>query len=266
MSMKKLALSRSGLAVVALLASAALPSGASDSRTGLQVPSKPGAGGSVEVTRGIDDAAAVLRAEQGTIIADLKFSANPARRDHAILHTDDSRIVLYVDTLYSPGLQRDMLTIAARAVGNRRADDGETSYPTYPEARIFVDNDGALTAVSYGRGLSWVGLRQFPEETWHSVAMTWLGFPRGVVTIYLDGGKVSTHRYDERYDDGRPLFETYAVGFRPAEWLGLLQPGGQWKPKTTMALEAGGISIRDLTILQTALSEEEIGKGFQQHR
>jgi hypothetical protein len=63
----------------------------------------------------------VLNREQGTIITDLRFRANHARRDHAILHTDDSRIVLYIDTLYSPGLGRDMLTIAARAVGNRPA-------------------------------------------------------------------------------------------------------------------------------------------------
>jgi hypothetical protein len=80
-----------------------------------------------------------------------------------------------------------------------------------------------------------------------------------VVTIYLDGSRVSTHKYDERYDDHRPPFRTYSVGYRPSSWPGLLQPLGEMKPVTEMSLENGGVSIRDLKILQTALSEEEIG-------
>ena len=216
---------------------------------------------------GLYDAGGIVSREQGTVSVWLQFLPERPRRDHAIFHTDDSRFVLYVDTVYSPGLQVDMLTIAARAGGNGRAHDGIVDYPSFPEARIFIDNTGLLREVNYGATISWLSLASFPEAEWHHVAMVWEGYPEGSVSIILDGEFMSQKRYGPEFDDGRSMFETFSVGFRPADWIGeiISLPTGEETmlvPRTEMSIEDGGIVIRDLRIYPRALTNEELRRAY----
>src|SRR3990170_575048 len=137
----------------------------------------------------------------------------------------------------------------------------------FPEARIFIDNTGLLREVNYGATISWLSLASFPEAEWHHVAMTWQEYPEGSVSIFLDGEFMSQKRYGPQFDDGRSMFESFAVGFRPADWIGeiISLPTGEETmlvPRTEMSIEDGGIVIRDLRIYPRALTNEELRRAY----
>jgi len=206
---------------------------------------------------GIYSANGLLDIHQGTVICWLRFLPSEGRRDHVILHTDDSRIVLYVDTFFSRGMQREILRIAARAGGVHRAVDTDSGGQNFPEASIIVDNDGGLASYRY----PWYSPVSFPENEWHLIAMTWDGYPSGTVRIYFDGQLTGEKPYDSRYDDERPLFNKFSIGFRPHQWLGEIKETAkglvEGLPNTAMSLSSGGIKIKGLRIYSRVYSQEE---------
>lgn len=205
-------------------------------------------------------AAGILDHRAGTILCRVKFAADFHGRDHSIFHTNDSRYVLYVDTYHSAGLGREILRIAARAGGNRRASEpGGGS--NFPEASIIIDNDGSLKDYRHASYSPF----PFAPDQWHVVAMSWQGYPAGEVKIYLDGKLAGTKAYDSRYDDNRPMFTSYAIGYRPENWVGEITTTAngevmELKPRTNMAIEGSGIAIKDLKIFRRALDQSELEK------
>jgi len=205
----------------------------------------------------------IFNPEAGTVSVWLKFKKNHYRRDHTIFHTDDSRYVLYVDTYYSSGLHREVVRIAARAGGNRRAVDSGYARGNFPETSIIIDNDGTLA--TYGAHTPWYSPRPYAEGEWHHVTMTWEGYPKGTVKIYLDKSLVGEKPYDKRYDDGRPMPSSIAIGVRPDAWVGEIieRADGstvEARPRTNMSLESGGMEIKGLRLFNSALTQEEINK------
>ncbi len=189
----------------------------------------------------------------------LNFEVGHARSDHMIIHSDDSRWVLYVDTFHSSGLDRDVLAIAARAGGNKSATSDSGDRTGYPEARLLVDNDSYLRDNGYGADSSWIGVEAFPEGEWHHVTMTWDGYQSGIVKLYLDGVLMSYLQYDPRYDDGRPLFRMISFGFKPYPWPAV-ENLPEYGDVGTGRLASGGIQADDLRIYNRALSQSEIMK------
>jgi hypothetical protein len=200
----------------------------------------------------------IFSIQAGTVSTWMCLEPNHYRRDHSIFHTSDSRVVLYVDTYFSEGMQRTIFRIVARAGGTHRAVDSGYAPGNFPEASIIVDNDGSLSAYRH----EWYSPVPFPEGEWHLVTMTWQGYPTGVVKIFLDGKLIGQKPYDERYNDDRPLADTIAIGYRPAEWLGeVVQTGSgtaNLVPATLMDLADGGILIFDLRLYQRGLSQQEV--------
>lgn len=203
--------------------------------------------------------------QQGTLSVWVKFSRDARdRRDHLIFSTDDSRYVLFVD-IYSSG-SRQVLRIGARAGGNRRIVDSGYKGGNFPEASIIVNNDGSLS--DYGKNTPWYSSVPFPEGEWHHVAMTWQGYPEGVVRIYLEGELIGEKPFDGRYDDGRPPASSMAVGARPRKWTGEIVQNtdgstSELVPRATMELAAGGIQIQDLRLYQREIPLKDI-KQLQQ--
>lgn len=190
---------------------------------------------------------------QGSISVWLNFEVGHSRNDHIVVHTDDSRWVLYIDTFYSSGLGRDILSVAARAGGNKSATSSSNGHSGYPEARLLIDNDGSLQSVGYGESYSWIGVAPFPEGEWHHLGMTWNGYPSGTVKLYLDGVLTSYLPYGPIYDDGQSLFEMFSFGFKPAPWpsLSVLPEIGDIG---SGRLVSGGILAADLRIYNSAMS------------
>lgn len=206
----------------------------------------------VSTDQQVQSARDVLDIHQGTASVWMSFQPGfSGRRDHLIFQTDDSRLALFVDTYYSSGMERDIVRIGARAGGNRRFNDPGSNFP---EASIIIDNTGALESYRH----AWYSPVKFPEDEWHFIAMTWQGYPQGVVTIYFDGEMKGQKSYDQNYDDGRPLFEAYSVGYRPGAWVGEMKGGQDLRPATDMSLARGGIKIRDLRFKKRCLSAGEI--------
>ena len=82
----------------------------------------------------------IFNSGSGTVSVWLKFKSNTStRRDHAVFHTDDSRYVLYIDTYQVRNC--DIVRIAARAGGNRKAIDPFSKINNFPEVSIIIDND-----------------------------------------------------------------------------------------------------------------------------
>lgn len=199
----------------------------------------------------------IMNPNTGSITIWLNFQVGQNRTDHIVVHSDDSRWVLYIDTFYASGLGRNILSIAARAGGNKVATNDAGTHTGYPEARLIVDNDGSLRAVGYGEGSPWLGVDAFPEGEWHHVAMTWNGYPNGVVKFYLDGILMSSFQYDSRYDDGQPLYEMFSFGHKPYSWpavenLPVLGDSGSGR------LVVGGILSSDMRIYTKTLTQPEI--------
>lgn len=194
---------------------------------------------------------------RGSITVWLKFEVGHSRSDHMVIHSDDSRWVLYIDTFYSSAFDRDILAIVARAGGNKSATSESSGHSGYPEARLLVDNDGYLRDIGYGTDSNWVGVEAFPEGEWHHVAMIWDGYPAGIVKLYLDGVLMSYLQYDPSYDDGRPLFEMISFGFKPYPWP-VVENLPEYGDVGTGRLASGGIQANDLRIYTSTLSQSAI--------
>lgn len=208
-------------------------------------------------TNSVNSSQGILPVSQGSILIWLQFLEGVDRADHMILHSEDSRLVLYVDTFFSSALDRKILSIGARAGGNKIAVYTDGDHQGYPEARLLIDNDGFLQDMDYAAGLPWIGLRQFPEGEWHHLAMTWSGYPNGNVRLYLDGIFVSQMEYDPRFDDGRALYQMFSFGFKPYTWPTLDQlPTGNLAGSGS--LDHGGILTNGLRIYPTTLSVDKI--------
>jgi hypothetical protein len=215
----------------------------------------------------IYDPEGILNFQGGTVSTWMCLEPDHARRDHVIFHTSDSRFILYVDTYFSGGMQREIFRVVARAGGTHRAVDSGYANGNFPEASIIVDNDGSL--VSYKH--EWYSPAPFPEGEWHLVTMAWNGYPQGEVKIFLDGNLLGKKSYDERYNDDRPLADSIAIGFRPSEWIGEIyvsgeQQGSQLVPSTSMALWEGGIQVSDLRLYNRPLNRDEIVSIFLEGR
>lgn len=203
----------------------------------------------------------VFDVQQGTLAVWVKFLPDHSRRDHLIFSTDDSRYVLFVDTYSSSG--RSILRIGARAGGNRRVVDSGYAGGNFPEASIIIDNNGNLA--DYGLSTPWYASVPFPEDEWHHVTMTWQGYPDGTVRIYLDETLIGEKPFDTRYDDGRPLATSLAVGARPNNWQGerIQNADGSTyslEPSTTMQLADGGIEIQGLRLYTQAIPSEQVSQ------
>ncbi len=195
---------------------------------------------------------------QGTASTWLRLRSGPGangRRDHLVFATDDSRIVLVVDTFSSSSWPREVVRIGARAGGNLR-----DNRRNFPEASILIDNEQSLPARP---DIPYVGIRPFPEDQWHFVAMTWHGYPAGQVAIYPDGEKVAVRNYDGTTDGQDSPARAIAVAARPRHWQGEIRglPDGttvELLPKGAMALSDGGIDMRELHLIARAMDEADI--------
>lgn len=196
--------------------------------------------------------------QQGTAVTWLRFRGGPAavqRRDHLVFATDDSRIVMVVDTFTSRSWPRPVVRIAARAGGNQMDKSRN-----FPEASILIDNDQSLPARP---DLAYLGIRPLADDQWHFVAMSWRGYPEGEVAIYLNGEKVAVRRYDGQTNSPQPPADSIAVGMRPGAWLGERRslPSGavvEMVPSGDMAMSGGGIDMRELHLLSRAADDTEI--------
>jgi len=201
--------------------------------------------------------------DEGSVSCWLKLLPGISRRDHVIFHTDDSRIVLYLDTYFSSSRKQDIVRIAARAGGTHRAVDSASASGNFPEASIIIDNDGILS--DYGSTTPWYSSVPFPEGEWHLVGMIWSGYPDGVVRIFFDGKVIGEKPYDRRYNDDRPIFSTFAIGMRPGDWTGeIIQIGDgemvEGKPRTSMSMTAGGLEISHLRVYRQVIPDWEWDK------
>lgn len=212
-------------------------------------------------TYGVYKSESTLIPSQGTITVWLNFLVGHSRSDHMVIHSDDSRWVLYIDTFKSDGLNRDILAIVARAGGNKIASTDDGSRRGYPEARLLVDNDGYLREIGYGASESWIGVEAFPEGEWHHIAMSWAGYPSGIVKLYLDGQFMSSLQYDSKYDDGRPLIQMFSFGFKPYPWPGVVDLP-VYEDVGSGRLESGGIEANGLRIYDEVLSQAELNHIF----
>lgn len=199
---------------------------------------------------GVFKSAGIVDINRGSVVCRLRFVKNAAdRTQHVIFHTSDSRIVLSVSDYWSEKAQRKVLKISARAGGNRKVND------LYPEASVRIDNDASLK--EYGWATA-----PFPEGEWHFVAMTWEGYGQGVVRIYLDSRLVSQKEYDPKYDDGRPLFSSFSVGFRSRNFGGSVTRTSsgvvEEKPSSDLSLASGGIEMKDLRVYGRVLQESDL--------
>jgi hypothetical protein len=203
----------------------------------------------------------ILNFQAGTVSTWVCLEPNHFRSDHVIFHTSDSRIVLYFDTYFSSSWEVEISRFVARAGGTHRAVDSGYALGNFPEASIIIDNDGSLR--EYGATTEWYSPTPFQQDEWHLVTMTWDGYPRGVVKIFLDGNLIGKKPYDERYNDERPLADSLAIGIRPSHWIGeIYVPGNQQVqgsvPSGGMTLWDGGIQIFDLRLYKRSLSQGEI--------
>lgn len=202
------------------------------------------------------DGASWLR--QGTAATWLRFRSGAdaaQRRDHLVFATDDSRIVMVVDTFTSRSWPRPVVRIAARAGGNLM-----DQRRNFPEASILIDNDRSLPARP---DVTYLGIRPIADDQWYFVAMSWRGYPVGEVVIYLNGEKVAVRSYDGTTNGPQPPAESIAVATRPEAWSGTRRvlPRGtviEQVPRGNMALSDGGIDMRDLHLLPRAADESEI--------
>jgi ABC-2 type transport system ATP-binding protein/lipopolysaccharide transport system ATP-binding protein len=198
--------------------------------------------------------AEILNLEQGAVTAWVKFLGAGFHPDAALLHTDDSRFVLYVSTHYKEEWQQYVQVIVGRAGGNRRVLDTYFGVSRYPEVIAYIDTNPET-----------IQIERFPftPDRWHLVGMSWIGHPGGIVRLYIDGELIGEQTYDSRYNDQRPWPRSIAIGMRPTEWAGELIPQDDGtlvdsRPHTTMSIYEAGIQTRDMRLYPIALTQAEI--------
>ena len=111
----------------------------------------------------------------------------------------------------------------------------------------------------------------FSDGNWHQIAMTWEGFPDGMVRLYVDAKLVGEMAYDRRYDNNYRLAESFAVGVRPPEWVGELiqkEDGSveDLRPQATLSVADGGQQIEKVYLYRQSLSPDEIQARFETER
>ena len=107
---------------------------------------------------GLYDADGIITKNSGTFSTSIKFPET-FNGDYALFHTDDSRIVFYIDS-NSHG-QR----IVARAIGNKPAFSDETHQTEYPEVSILMnDYDAPMNNSAH-----WYKHAKIEGGEWYSV-------------------------------------------------------------------------------------------------
>jgi ABC-2 type transport system ATP-binding protein/lipopolysaccharide transport system ATP-binding protein len=192
-------------------------------------------------------AAGIFNVEAGSLSLWLKLAPGVPDEMCVLFHSDDSRYVLYID-VDRGGASR---WLAARAGGNRKAFDPASGKSRFPEITALIG------APAGGEALT------FPEDEWRRVTVTWEGYPRGLLRLYLGAELVGERRYDRRYDDSRGLPGQLSVGMRPADWGGELvqQEDGSLadqRPLTLLAAPLSGLELADMRLYPRALAPEEI--------
>ncbi len=205
---------------------------------------------------GVYSAEDIFKTEQGSVSVLLRRDIGQPLQDAVIFHSDDSRYVLHVSIEISGRRKRGAPKIVARAGGNRRVIDTYYGVVVFPEASEYIDIEAPPQE------------GETPESHWHLVVMTWVGYPDGKVSLYMDGKFVKEHFYDHRYDNGSPLLNNIAVGMRPSTWTGELiqnEDGTviESRPTTTMSVNESGIEIKDVRLYQRVLQADEIEKLFE---
>jgi hypothetical protein len=193
----------------------------------------------------------ILDLSHGTVSVWTRFRSGRSHRVAILFHTDDSRYILYVGSNFSEVSGEDVPVFIARAGGNRRVLDTYFGAAVFPEAAAMVDHNGDLGGIIV------------PRDEWHLATMTWSGYPRGVVRLYVDGWLAAEKGYDGRYDDGRPLPSQIAIGMRPVEWTGEFienEDGTQVESpvQDRMAVVDSGLEIQDVRLYRKTLRSEEI--------
>jgi ABC-2 type transport system ATP-binding protein/lipopolysaccharide transport system ATP-binding protein len=193
----------------------------------------------------------ILNVSQGSVCFWLKIQSDRQFKDTVIFHTDDSRFVIYISSYYSIELERDIHAIVTRAGGNKRALDTFFGTTSFPEVSAALDFGETSVGTS------------FPTDIWNYVTMTWDGYPKGKLRLYIGRHLIGEREYDSRFDNGQPLPQTIALGTRPHEWAGELieQEDGTLvdsKPENTLAMSESNVSIQDLRLYQQVLSQRDI--------
>jgi hypothetical protein len=200
---------------------------------------------------GIYPAQDILDIAQGTVMVWIKIKSESSPRDGIIFHTDDSRYVLYMSLQYSSSHQRYIRKLTARAGGNRRVIDTYYGTSDFPEVGVVVEEED--TPKKY----------ILNKDEWYLVTMTWLGYPDGVVRLYVNGDRLGEKAYDSRYDRGDDLPSSISIGLRPSIWTGEIvrkEDGAtkELRPDSLMWIEEGGLEMKNLRLYRQALSPEEI--------
>jgi hypothetical protein len=183
----------------------------------------------------------IFNTEAGALTAWLRVEPGQPEAPCAVFHTDDSRYVLYFTQ--EPG-REEGYRLVGRAGGNRKAFDPALGRSRFPEVSVPV------------------GSARLPEGEWLLVTLTWDGYPRGSMRLYLGAEAAGERLYDRRHDNGEGLASLLSVGMRPAYWSGELaqQEDGtlaDLRPGTLMAVPPG-IELRDLRLYPRALDPAEI--------
>jgi ABC-type polysaccharide/polyol phosphate transport system ATPase subunit len=183
----------------------------------------------------------IFSPEQGAISFWLKLTPGSTISDTVILHTDDSRYVIFVSSYYSEESDQNVSVIVTRAGGNRRVLDPYLGVSTFPEI--------STTLVA--------------DEEWHLFSATWKGYPEGELQIYLDGAYAGERSYSRQHDDNRPVCRSIAVGMRPAEWTGEIiqnEDGSQLesRPESSMNIKDSGVNVADLRLYRTHFNRNDV--------
>jgi energy-coupling factor transporter ATP-binding protein EcfA2 len=200
---------------------------------------------------GIYPAQNILDPTQGTIMVWLKIKSESSPKDGVLFHTDDSRYVLYVSLQYSSTQQRYIRKLVARAGGNRRVIDTYYGTSDFPEVGIVIEEED--TPKKY----------ILNKDEWQLVAMTWQGYPDGIVSLYVNSDRLGEKAYDSRYDRGDNLPSSISIGLRPSIWIGEIihkEDGAtkELRPDSLMWIGEGGLEIKGLRLYRRALSPQEI--------
>jgi ABC-2 type transport system ATP-binding protein len=200
---------------------------------------------------GIYPAENILESAQGTVLVWLKIKSESSPKDGIIFHTDDSRYVLYISLQYSGSHQRYIRKLVARAGGNRRVIDTYYGTSDFPEVGVVIEEDD--TPKKY----------ILNKDEWYLAAMTWQGYPEGVVRLYVNGDRLGEKAYDSRFDRGDDLPSSISIGLRPSSWTGEIihkEDGAtkELRPDSLMWIGEGGLEIKDLRLYRRALNPEEI--------
>lgn len=202
-------------------------------------------------TNAIYPADGIFNPINGTFSAWVRFVEGHPGRLCAIFHTDDSRYVLYAAIQNQPLQKKRVRKLVARAGGNKRVLDKRAGSFNFPEL-----------AVEFDINQDFPGSKSTTEQ-WFLVTMTWNEFPEGTLKLYIDGDQVGEMRYDQRFNDDRPLPHQFSLGMRPSTWKGEMvrdEDGAmvESSPHTSMSIAEGGLEIQGVRLYRRTLTPDEI--------